>query len=99
MAARIPLIWLLPVAALTVAAGYLGWRLGQPVTETAIIDRFAARYLSEAPAGAARTDCLARAGQGEVRLTVICTHPGGAIFVYPAGPRGQLPDLPRAPGA
>ena len=99
MAARVPLIWLLPVAALTVAAGYLGWRLGQPVTESEIIERFAARYLSQAPAGAARTDCLARAGQGAVRLTVICAHPDGAVFVYPAGPRGRLLDPPAAPDA
>ena len=83
-------VWFLPVAALTVAAGYLGWRLGQPVSESEIIGRWAARYLAEAPEGARATDCLARAGTGAVRLTVVCRHPGGATFVYPAGPRGGL---------
>ncbi|SEQ27860.1 hypothetical protein SAMN05428995_103441 [Loktanella sp. DSM 29012] len=80
----------LPVAALTVTVGYVGFQLGQPVTETDIITRYAARYVSEAPAGAAMTDCLATPGVGDVRLTVICAHPGGDSFVYPAGPRGGL---------
>ena len=83
-------VWFLPVAALTVAAAYLGWRLGQPVSESEIIARWAARYLAEAPEGARASDCLARAGTGAVRLTVVCRHPGGAVFVYPAGPRGGL---------
>ncbi|MBS1304220.1 hypothetical protein [Loktanella sp. SALINAS62] len=79
-----------PLAALTVAVGYLGYRMGQPVSETDIITRYAARYLSDAPDGAALTDCLATPGVGDVRLTVICTHASGQSFIYPAGPRGGL---------
>ena len=83
--------WLfLPVAALVVLAGYLGLRAGMPVSETAIIDSYAARYLADAPEGAAPTDCVARPGEGAVRLTVRCIHASGTVYEYDAGPRGGL---------
>jgi len=85
-------VWMFaPLGALIVLAGYLGYRLGQPVSETEIITHFAAIYVAEAGAGAAMTDCLAVAGQQDgVRLVVVCEHPGGEVYRYPAGPRGQL---------
>ncbi|RYH03094.1 hypothetical protein EU805_05010 [Salipiger sp. IMCC34102] len=97
MIPRLPLIWLLPIAALTLSAGYLGWRLGQPVSEGEVIARVAAFYVQEAPDGAARTDCLGRPGRGRVWLRVICTHPAGTVFVYAADRRGRLVEKRAAP--
>ena len=83
------LVWF-PIAGLALLAAIAGWRFGQPVSETQIIEKFADQYIREASGGAARTDCLAVAGSGEVRLTVVCTHSDGTVFRYPAGPRGGL---------
>lgn len=95
--------WLFaPVAALTVVAGYLGLQLGQPVTETEIITRYATLYVAEQGDGAQVTDCLATPNlRREVRLVVRCTHPNGMIHSYYAGPRGEprLPDDPQEPQA
>lgn len=80
-----------PLAGLIVLAGYFGLRLGQPVSETDIITHYAQIYVADVGDGAALTDCLATTSPREdVRLIVICTHPEGAVFEYPAGPRGQL---------
>jgi hypothetical protein len=95
--------WLFaPVAALTVVAGYLGLQLGQPVTETEIITRYATLYVAEQGDGAQVTDCLAIPSlRREVRLVVRCTHPNGTIHSYYTGPRGEprLPDDPQEPQA
>lgn len=92
--------WLFaPFCGLVILAGYLGWQFGQPVTETDIINRFAARYVGEAGAGAAVTDCLAQPSpRADVRLVVICTHPDGAVFRFPSGPRGALVPDGATPG-
>ena len=95
--------WLFaPIAAMTVAAGYLGLQMGQPVTETEIITRYAAHYVAEQGSGAQMIDCLAIPNQRrDVRLVVRCTHPDGRIHSYYAGPRGEprLPDDPQEPQA
>ena len=67
--------WLwLPVVALTLAVGVYALRLGwvaATITETDVIERYAAVYVGET--GAARTDCRAVPGQGgAVWLVVIC---------------------------
>lgn len=84
--------WIIaPIAALAVVAGYLGLRLGQPVTETQIITSFATAYVEEQGAGAAMSDCLAVPDmRTDVRLVVRCAHPNGTVFSYYAGPRGEL---------
>lgn len=84
--------WLfLPFAAMVALAGVLGFRMGQPLSETDIINHFAAVYLAQAGNGAAPTDCLAIANPDPaIRLVVVCTHPGGAVYQYPVGPRGRL---------
>lgn len=87
--------WLFaPVAALVVFAGYLGLRMGQPLTETDLITHFARSYVETQGNGAALTDCLAMpSAHPDVRLIVVCSHPNGEIFTYPSGPRGQLRDI------
>ncbi|MEY1555040.1 hypothetical protein AB3Y40_05345 [Yoonia sp. R2331] len=92
--------WLhLPFAGLICLAAVLGWRTGQPVTETEIIDRYAAKYVATFGAGARLTDCVATAGHGDVRLVVRCQHSDGRQAVYPAGAKGQLLDMAGGPEA
>lgn len=91
-----------PVAALAVFAGYLGLQLGQPVTETEIITKYASLYVKQTRNGAQMTDCLATPNtRTDVRLVVRCTHPDGTIHSYYAGPRGEprTPDNPTEPQA
>ncbi len=78
-----------PLAALVVLTGYLGLRLGQPLGDTEIIERAAARYLAEAGSGAERTDCAATA-HPEARLIVVCHHEDGRSFSYVMGDRGEV---------
>jgi hypothetical protein len=84
--------WLFaPVAALAVMAGYIGLQLGQPVTETAIIAKFANAFVVEQSDGATLSDCIATPDpRSDIRLVVRCTHPSGTIFSYYAGQRGDL---------
>ena len=90
---------LLPLLGLIAIAAILGWRFGRPVTETDIINSYAAEYVETFGAGAQLTDCLATAGTGDVRLVVRCTHPDGRQAVYPAGARGQLMEQTEGPEA
>ena len=81
----------LPLGALCLLAAIVGWRMGSIPSETDLITAYAARYVSEAPAGAALTDCAAtNHPQADVRMIVACHHPGGQRFTYLVGPRGQL---------
>ena len=79
----------LPFAALVALTGYLGLRLGQPLGDTEIIERAAARYLAEAGAGAARTDCVATP-HPQARMIVVCHHPEGGDYSYLMGDRGEI---------
>ena len=68
----------------------LGW-LAASLTETDVIERYAAAYLAEAGAGAALSNCHAETGQGHwVKLRVICRHPDGREWRFGAGLWGQL---------
>jgi hypothetical protein len=79
-----------PIAALAVVAGYSGLRLGQPVTETAIITKFATLYVAEQGEGAQITDCTATPDlRDDIRLVVRCTHPHGTTYSYYSGARGE----------
>ncbi|MFZ3581312.1 hypothetical protein ACOI1H_03955 [Loktanella sp. DJP18] len=78
-----------PLAALIVLTGYLGLRLGQPLGDTEIIERAAARYLAEVGDGAARTDCAATA-HPQARMIVVCHHADGRTFSYVMGDRGEV---------
>ncbi|WP_297774772.1 hypothetical protein [uncultured Roseovarius sp.] len=65
-----------PILALVALAGGIGLLLGGRAvltTETEVIERMAARYLEEAGAGAARSDCAARpAVSDDLWLVVAC---------------------------
>lgn len=98
-----------PLAALVMAVAALGLRQGYvraTLTETDVINRYAAQYLQEAGPGAALTDCLARPGQrAGVWLVVICTAPAQAgSYAYYVNRLGALefragPEAQEAPGA
>lgn len=78
-----------PLGALIVLTGYLGVRMGQPLGDTEIIERAAARYVAEAGDGAVRTDCAATA-HPQARMIVVCHHPDGRSFSYVMGDRGEV---------
>lgn len=69
-------LFFLPVVALIAAVAGIGLMLGGRAaltTETEVIEQVAARYLAEAGAGAARSDCAARpAASADLWLVVIC---------------------------
>jgi|AntRauTorckE5430_2_1112549.scaffolds.fasta_scaffold04418_2 hypothetical protein len=77
----------LPLVALIAAVAGIGLLLGGravSTTETEAIDRMAERYLSEAGAGAKRSDCAARpAVSDDLWLVVACG--GYEYFVDPYG--------------
>ena len=95
--------WIItPIAALAVVAAYVGWRMGQPVTEAQIIAKFAAHYVAEQGGGAKVTDCTATPDpRSDLRLVVRCSDPAGVIHTYYSGPRGELrtPDDTKGPQA
>lgn len=68
------LIWLAPLAMMTLYGAYLGLREGRMtanLSETAVIERFAEHYASQIE-GAQIRDCVARPGGGRVWLVVDC---------------------------
>ena len=79
-------LWFAPVALLILAAGALGLRHGWALahlSEGAVIERYAARYVSDYGAAARPEDCAARPGTGRaIWLVVRCTprDAGGAVW-------------------
>lgn len=92
----------LPVLALAAAAAGLALLLGGRMvttTETRVIDRVAARYLGEAGAGAALSDCAARpAASDGLWLVVACVSGRGARFEYFVDGYGRLVHVNRTGG-
>ena len=87
----------LPVALLAVFAGYLGWRAGQPVSETDILEAYAARWV--AVEGGEATDCAGQPDpRAEVRMVVRCER-GGRAMVWYVDARGRDLALQAEPGA
>jgi hypothetical protein len=84
----------MPLVGLVVFAGYLGLRAGDIPTETDIINRYAAVYLTAAPDGAAPTDCAAAPHPApDIRMVINCAHSSGLTTTYYVGARGQsMPD-------
>ncbi|WP_138933678.1 hypothetical protein [Roseovarius arcticus] len=80
-------IFFAPVIGLIAATAVIGLSLGRKAaltTETATIERMAARYVAEAGGAARITDCTARpAVSSQLWLVVTCTPPGGlGAFEY-----------------
>jgi len=63
----------LPFAGVVVLAGYLGWQMGKPVSESAVLDHYAAIWVMEGPAGAKETDCHGLPGDTpDVWMVIVC---------------------------
>lgn len=94
-------LWWTPLAVLTVVAGLLVFRMGYVaahMTETDVINHYAALYVAEGPKGARVTDCAARPGDAKgVWLIISC---GGAAHVvqYHVDRAGRLVDGSNAAG-
>ncbi|MEM8536434.1 MAG: hypothetical protein AAGF56_01095 [Pseudomonadota bacterium] len=90
----------LPFVALLVFVAYLGLRSGQLPTETEIINRYAATYLTTAPDGAELTDCAAAPHPDDrIRMVITCAHPLGLTTTFFVGPRGEAVEPPDGPSA
>ena len=77
-------LWFAPFAALVVLAGWFGWQMGKPMSETQIITFYAEQYVAET--GGAMTECAAIPSDVKgARMEIIC----GAIR-YVVGERGEL---------
>ncbi len=102
----------LPVGLLTLVLALLFFRLGwiaANLTETDVINTYAARYLQEAGPGARVSDCVARPGQGAaVWIVVSCEGTagrysyhvnrfGGLRHVSGPGFEGNAPPAPQEP--
>ena len=88
-----------PLFVLVLIVGYTGLKLRlerDAVTESAVIEYYAAEYLEDHAAvigpGAAITDCVGVPGElGQVWIEVRCAPPGGeAAFLYGANRGGGL---------
>lgn len=90
-------LWFAPLVVLTVLGGLWAFRLGwivATITETDVIDAYAARYLETAGPDARATDCVARPGlQRGVWLIVSCSGPGRRVD-YPVDRFGRLAERP-----
>lgn len=71
-------------------AAVLGYQAGRIPSETEIIEGHAARYVQERGEGARLTDCVARPGEGDVRIVLRCVHQAGDVTVMELGLRGRL---------
>ncbi|GAB5449141.1 hypothetical protein [Gymnodinialimonas sp.] len=84
----------LPLALILAVAGLFGLYLGlasAPVSESEIIERYAAAYVAET--GGARTDCYAvPAGVEGVRMIVICEAEGSEAWYRAVDARGEVVD-------
>ncbi len=82
-------IWFLPVMLMTALAGYLGFRMGQNVSETYVIETYADYYASKH--GGNPTDCVGRpSANAAVFIEVACVGPSGDGYVFDVNDRGRL---------
>jgi len=82
--------WMLftPFALLVVLAGWFGWRMGVPLTETQIIEFYVPTYVRDF--GGIATDCQAIPSDVPgARMEISCSGSVGAV-TYVVGPRGRL---------
>lgn len=84
----------LPFAVLLLLAALFAFRQGYifaNLTETDVINHYAARYLSEVE-GASTKDCVATPGRAPVWIIVTCTPAQGPAKNYHVNRRGLLVD-------
>lgn len=87
--------WMLfaPFGLLVILAGYFGWQMGKPMSETEIINFYAAQFVEET--GGAVTECSAAPSDVEnARMAITC----GSI-TYVVGERGALIERQEGPEA
>ena len=81
----------LPVAAITLFAGWLGWRIGSDDRLDAAIAAAAERYVAAMAPEAQLAHCRALpADAADAEIVVICDHPSGRVWQAVIGPRGRL---------
>ena len=92
-------LWLFsPVAAMVGGAGYIGFQMGQPISETDVINHQATAWVKTGPNGAALTDCVARStAQDNLWMVITCTHENGETRHVPIGQRGDVTSLEDVP--
>lgn len=88
-------LFVLPLVALALVVANLGLRTGlqqATLTETEVINRYAARYLDEGAAGASLRDCLAVPSDADALwLVVRCgPDPDGVTYSYHVDSFGSL---------
>lgn len=77
-----------PFALLVVLAGWFGWRLGVPLTETQIIEFYVPTYVRDF--GGDPTDCQAVPSEVPgARMEITCSGAAGGV-TFIVGPRGGL---------
>jgi hypothetical protein len=84
-------LYFLPFIALAVFTAILAYRQGMiaaNLTETEVINTYAARYVAET--GGNLEDCEAVPGQGRVWLKIYCTRADGLSVSYLVDKRGVL---------
>lgn len=65
----------LPFAAFVALSGYVGWQMGQPLSETDVLDFYAADWVKTGPAEAATSDCFGVPGEtDDIWIIVTCTR-------------------------
>lgn len=65
----------LPFAAFVALSGYVGWQMGQPLSETDVLDFYAADWVETGPEDAATTDCFGVPGETlDIWIVVTCTR-------------------------
>jgi len=79
----------LPFAAFVALSGYVGWQMGQPLTETEVLDFYAADWVQTGPEGAATTDCFGLPGEDPAVWIVITCSRGDDVRRTEIGPRGR----------
>ena len=87
-------LWFAPFAALVAVLAVWGFRMGwirATITETDVIEAYAARYIAVAGASARVTDCSAQPGKAPaVWIIVSCERPETKRMDFPVDRMGRL---------
>lgn len=79
-----------PFAAFVALSGYVGWQLGQPLSETDVLASYAKEWVATGPVGAVSSDCrFYQNGPPEVWITVVCQR-AGALQSTEIAPDGRV---------